>query len=319
MSIPLLIDTDPGIDDALAILLALGSPEVRVEAITTVAGNVPVDRATINTLRLLAIRAPLPRPRVAQGAAAPLRQSLESATHIHGADGLGNTGRLPGEPGPPATTLEMLDGPDLILEMAGRFRGELVVAALGPLTNLALALERDPDRLRGVRRVVVMGGAVTVPGNVTAAAEFNFYVDPDAAERVFASGLPLELVPLDVTRHVVLRREALERRLDRAPGLLASFVRAFTRHGFEVGGGEGGIVMHDPLAIGIAVDPSLVAFEALAVAIETEGRHTRGLSLADRRAFPGTGRPRPNCRVAQAVDARRFLDRLLERLCLASS
>src|SRR5204862_195840 len=143
--------------------------------------------------------------RLAQGAEAPLKRPLVTATHIHGTDGLGHVDRLgdrEGRPRYPAAThaFEMLDGPDLILETADRFREELVIVALGPLTNLAVALSRDRRALSRVGRIVVMGGAVAVPGNVTAAAEFNFYVDPEAAAAVFEADLPLELVPLDVTQ-----------------------------------------------------------------------------------------------------------------------
>lgn len=322
----LLIDTDPGIDDALAILLALCSPGVPVEAITTVAGNVTVDRATTNLGHVLQVARPNPMPRLARGAAAPLKRVLVTAGQVHGQDGLGNLDRFvepDGRPRYPAPSLplEMRDGADLILEMAGRFGRDLVVVALGPLTNLALALERDARRLGRVGRIVVMGGAVTAAGNVTPAAEFNFYVDPEAAAAVFEAGLPLELVPLDVTRQVILRQADLSAQLGRRPGPVARFVADFTLHGFAFGTerGDGGIVMHDPLAVGVALDPSLVGFEDLHVEIECEGRVTRGLSLADRRPIPAHRKRASNCRVALTVDAPRFLGLLLERLCPASA
>src|SRR3972149_4899429 len=170
LTTPILIDTDPGIDDALAILLAFGSPEVSVEAITTVAGNVEVDLATRNALRIPDGVRPGRPPRAA---AAPLAGPLVTAAHVHGADGLGNVGRCLEPDGrlryaEPSRTLEMLDGAGLILETADRFAGRLVIVALGPLPNVALALQRDPARLAQAARVVVMGGAVAVPGNVTA-------------------------------------------------------------------------------------------------------------------------------------------------------
>ena len=154
----------------------------------------------------------------------------------------------------------MLDGPDLILDTAERYPGELVVVALGPLTNLALALKRGAARLRLARRIVVMGGAVSVPGNVTPAAEFNFYVDPEAAAAVFNAGLPIELIPLDVTRQVLLTRAALAEVVGPAPGRRARFVEDFSRFGFDFADshGEGGIALHDPLAVAAAVDPGLV-------------------------------------------------------------
>jgi inosine-uridine nucleoside N-ribohydrolase len=321
---PVLIDTDPGIDDALAILLAWGLAGLRVEAISTVAGNVSVDLATMNVFRLLEAARPTHRPRVARGAAAPLRRPLVTAAHVHGDDGLGNLGRFrepDGRPrySSPRLDLETRDGADLILETAGRFGEDLVVIALGPLTNVALALGRDPARLRRIGRLVIMGGAVTVAGNVTPAAEFNFHVDPDAAQAVLAGGLPVELIPLDVTRRVTLGRAALDTRLPPPRGPRGQFLEDFSAHGFAFGGmrGDGGITLHDPLAVAVAADPSLVGLEPLHVQVETESDLTRGLSLADRR--PGTPEDRrpPNCHVALAVDAPRAVALTLEGLCRA--
>ena len=326
---PILIDTDPGIDDALAILLALGSPEVSVEAFTTVAGNVEVDLASANVFRILDVARPwdvaLPvrRPRVARGAAAPLAGPLLTAAHVHGEDGLGNLGGLREPDGrprypEPSHTLQMLDGADLILETADRFAGRLVVVALGPLTNVALALRRDRRRLARAARIVVMGGAVAVAGNVTPAAEFNMHVDPEAAAAVLASGLPVELVPLDVTRRVMLTRADLHAVLARDGGRTARFIEDFTTHGFdfETQRGDGAMALHDPLAVGVAVDPSLVTLDPLHIAVECEGRLTRGMTVADRR--PHRDRPAPTCRAALDVDAPRFLRLFLERVCRAS-
>jgi purine nucleosidase/pyrimidine-specific ribonucleoside hydrolase len=252
-------------------------------------------------------------------------RELVTAGHVHGDDGLGNLGRLVGPDGrprypDPPPGLETRDGVEVILETADRLGPELVVVALGPLTNLAAALRRDPKPLGRVRRVVVMGGAVAVPGNITPAAEFNFYVDPEAAAEVLDAGLSLELVPLDVTQQVVLRRSELSERLARDASPVARFVADFTRHGFAVGDdrGEGGIALHDPLAVGVALDPSLAGFEPLHVQIECEGRVTRGMSVADRRPARRHRQVRPNCRVALAVDAPRFLRLFLDRLCPAS-
>lgn len=322
----LLIDSDPGIDDALAILLAFSRPAASVEAITTVAGNVPVDRAVGNLFRILDVVRPEPAPSLARGAESPLKRSLVTAHHVHGEDGLGNLDRFVEPDGRPryrhlAHTLEMRDAADLILETADRFREELTVVALGPLTNLALALTRDAKRLRRVGRVVVMGGAIAVPGNTTPAAEFNFYVDPEAAAAVFEADLPLEIVPLDVTRQVALPKSELVAALDRSPSPIARFVSDFTLHGFGLASerGDGAIFMHDPLAMAVALDPTFVGFEPLHVEIEYEGRITRGLSLADRRPIPRHRRRHPNCRVALSVDAPRFLRFFLDRLCPASA
>ena len=323
---PLLIDTDPGIDDALALLLALLSPGVTVEAITAVAGNVGVDQAVANVFRILHVARPASAPRTARGASSPLTRPLLTAAHVHGDDGLGNLARFVEADGRPrypdlAHDLETHDGADLILEMADRHGKDLIIVALGPLTNVARAAERDSRRLRQAGRVVVMGGADGVPGNVTPAAEFNFYVDPEAAAAVLDAGLPVELVPLDVTRQVVLRQSELAARLRRCESPVARFVADFTLHGFAFGGGQGeaGFALHDPLAVGVALDPSIVGFESFHVEVECEGRATRGMSVADRRPLPSHHKRRPNCRVAISVDAPRFLQLFLDRLCPESA
>jgi len=326
LTTPVLIDTDPGIDDALAMLLAFGSPEVSVEAITTVPGNVQVGLATENVFRILDIVRPARRPRVAQGAAAPLRQPLVTAPHVHGADGLGNLERFV-EPGgkarypKPPHNLQTLDAADLILQTVKEFPDRLVLVALGPLTNLALALQRDPEALRRCSRIVIMGGAVATSGNVTPVAEFNMYVDPDAAAAVFEAGLPIDLVPLDVTRQVILTRGGLHEALARRRSTRARFVEDFTLFGFEFGESrdEGGIFLHDPLAMGVAIEPGLVGFEPLHVAVEWEGRLTRGMTVADRRDIQPYRKEPTTCRAALSVDAPRFLHFFLERLCPASA
>ena len=322
----LLIDTDPGIDDALAILLALRSPDARVEGVTTVAGNVAVDCATANARRILAVAGPDPLPPLAAGAAAPLKRELVTAHQVHGQDGLGNLERFVEPDGrprypEPSPALEMRSGPEAILDAADRWGAELTIVALGPLTNLALALQQDARRLGRVGRIVVMGGAIAVPGNITPAAEFNFYVDPEAAAAVLDAGLPVELVPLDVTRRVVLAQGVLTERLLRCSDRVARFILDFTLHGFAFGEERegGGIVLHDPLAMAVALDPSLVTFEALHVEVECEGKLTRGLSLADRRAIPSHRKRASTCRVAMDVDAERVLGMVLERLCPVSA
>lgn len=326
MAIPYLIDTDPGIDDALALLLAFRSPECSVEAITTVAGNVGVERCTLNTVRILEAAGPARVPPVGRGAEKPLARALVSAPHVHGDDGLGNLADLREPDGSlryakPRLTLSPLDGPDLILDTIDRFPDDLVVVALGPLTNLAVALQRDARRMARLRRVVIMGGAVGVPGNVTPAAEFNFYVDPEAAAQVLASGLSIELIPLDVTTRAILRRSLLQERLAACPDPLSRFVRDVTQRGFQFAEeiGEGGITLHDPVALGIALQPSLTHFESLHVAVECEGALTRGISVADRRCIPVGKKAPATCRVARWLRADNFLALFLDRLCPASS
>jgi purine nucleosidase/pyrimidine-specific ribonucleoside hydrolase len=327
MTCRLLIDTDPGIDDALAILLALASPEAHIEAVTVVAGNVPVDLATANARRILAVAAPTPMPPVIRGAEAPLKRTLITAGHVHGQDGLGNLDRFVEPDGrlrypEPPPVLETRSAAEAILETVDRWGPELTVVALGPLTNLAAAAALAARRLARAGRVVVMGGAVAVSGNVTPAAEFNFFVDPEAAAQVLEAGLAVELIPLDVTRRVVLAQAVLTERLRRCPDdRIARFILDFTLHGFAFGASQegGGIVLHDPLAMAVALDPSLVTFEPMSVEVECEGKLTRGLSLADRRAIPSHRKRVPSCRVAMDVDADAVLRLFLERLCPASA
>jgi inosine-uridine nucleoside N-ribohydrolase len=298
---PVLIDTDPGVDDALALLQAWGTPSLAVHAITTVAGNVPVPAATLNVFRLLALRDPRPAPVAAEGAAAPLARPLRTATHYHGHDGLGDLGDWP--PAQPAPAPE--GAVELMLGMARRHGPALTLIALGPLTNVALAVAADAAAMRRVGRVIAMGGAMDVPGNVTADAEFNAHVDPDAAARVVAAGLPLDLVPLDATRQVRLAQRELDVALEAAPTRVAERVRRFTARSFRADGALG-MTLHDPLAVGLAADPALATWEAARVAVGPEGQ-TRRVDGA------------PNVRIARAVDAPRFRRVFLEALCRASS
>jgi len=302
-SVLALIDTDPGIDDALALLFAWGSPGLRLAGISTVAGNVPVEAATRNLLRLMALCGIAPSPPIAQGVAAPLARPLLTATAHHGEDGLGDLLDWPAVPPAPAAGTAA----GLIVDAAGDAGEPLTLIALGPLTNVALALERDAAALKRLARVVVMGGAVDVPGNVTATAEFNIHVDPEAAARVVAAGLPLDLVPLDATRQAVLARADLERTLRRRPGAVAERIAAFTRHGFRSAEGRAtaGMLLHDPLAVAVALDPTLVGWEAMRLSVGRDGETRRSDGP-------------PNCRVARTVDVARFLGVFLDRLCPAS-
>jgi inosine-uridine nucleoside N-ribohydrolase len=319
------IDTDPGIDDALALLLAWGSPEIHVEALTTVAGNVPVETGTTNVLRLVEARRPVLMPTIAVGAAAPLARPLVNATKYHGGDGLGD---LPDWPAP-ALQPGSLGAVDVITAAARRRGAALTLVALGPLTNIALALEVDRPAVMQIGRFVVMGGAVDVPGNITPTAEFNIHVDPDAAARVFAAGLPLDLVPLDATRQALLPRDRLHATLARTPGPLADRIAAFTVHAFRVETDRGapGMILHDPLAMAVAIgddrgggesgapprQPGAQLDAVLEPLVEwAPARIAIGRGGETRRS-PGP----PNCRIATVVHAERFLDFLLPRLCPA--
>jgi purine nucleosidase/pyrimidine-specific ribonucleoside hydrolase len=317
-----LIDTDPGVDDALALILALQSPELRVEAITTVSGNVPVDLATRNALTVLGLFPPERRPPVARGAERPLARPLYTAAHVHGDDGLGGVSQLRLADGrrryPPADeALAPVDAVGCLHELIRRYPGELTLIALGPLTNVALALQRDPSLMRQLAGLVVMGGAVGVPGNVTPVAEFNIYVDPEAAQQVFAAGLPLTLVGLDVTERVRLTAELLEARVRRLDAPLVRFIADCTAHTVQFSTRverPAGMAMHDPLAVGVAIDASLVRTLPLAVQVETRGEYTTGMTVADRRPLRPDLKAPPNAQVALEVDGDRFLELFLQRI-----
>ncbi len=318
---PVVIDTDPGVDDALALCLALRSPELRVEAITTVAGNVPVEVATRNALRILDLVRPAPRPLLAQGASEPLKRPLQTASEVHGDDGLGGATALreadgrPRYPDPPIGP-DRTDAPELLAEMAERFAARLTIITLGPLTNLALALRSHGPLLRKVGQVVAMGGALRVPGNVTPVAEFNIWVDPEAAAEVLQAGLPLRLVGLDVTHQVRLAPEDLPP--PESP--VARFVRDITGRtlAWSRAAEGGGMPLHDPLAVAAAADPTLCTWEALDVRVETRGEFTTGMTVADLRPGRG-GRGGATCEVAIAVEAERARRFVLERLWRSSS
>ncbi|MCI0484119.1 MAG: nucleoside hydrolase [candidate division NC10 bacterium] len=319
-----IIDTDPGIDDALALFLALQSPEVTVEAITTVAGNTRVEDCTRNVFLILELLKPDPRPVVAQGAARPLECELRPAPDVHGEDGLGelfrhrNPDGLPRYPQPlhsPAT----MGAADLILELIRRYPGEITLITLGPLTNIAQALRRDRKTMEKISRIISMGGAVLVPGNTSATAEFNIATDPEAARIVLGSGLPLTLIPLDVTERVRLSGEALRTWMEPLADLPAQFLLDCTAHLVAFSAeweGFAGIILHDPLTVGVVIDPHLVKTQPLYVQVETRGEITTGMTVADRR--PLRAERQPNVEVALDVDADRFLSLFVERLCRRS-
>ena len=304
---PLILDVDTGIDDAFALIYALGRPDAQLIGVSAVVGNVSLAAATRNTRAVLAL-AGRPDIPVWPGAAAPLLGGASDASDIHGETGLGYA-VLP-EPAPAPDAAHAVDA---ILAASREHAGRLALVATGPLTNIALAVARDPELPRRLARFVAMGGAFREGGNVTAAAEFNIWHDPEAAEivcREFSQdgAAPATLVGLDVTRRCVLTEadlDALAQSVAAAPNgpALTSFLRDAGRHYFELMETRGrprAIVMHDPLAVAVALDPGLVRTQAVPVVVETRGQHTRGLTLADFRGTPG------RIGVALEVEAERF-------------
>ncbi|SFR28934.1 purine nucleosidase [Lentzea waywayandensis] len=304
----IIVDADPGIDDALALYYLRAQRDTEIVAIGTVHGNVPVQQATANALRLTE-RLNLNVP-VAMGAAKPLAQPLATAEDVHGQDGLG--GYAGDEP---TTTHTEQSAAEQLANMARENPKELSLLAIGPLTNVALALQIEPRLPELLDKVVVMGGALNVPGNITSHAEANFWHDPEAADLVLAAGFPhLTIVGLDVT----MESHAPQEWLDTLPhdcfpkkilGFYADFYGSFL--------GKKGFVPHDPLAAAILLDPGLASYHEDRFAIELTGRYTRGKIVADQRFLAPEspfGRDiateRTKARYAVTADHARFLDQL---------
>ena len=307
-----IIDTDPGIDDALALILALGSEALDVRLIATVAGNVDLDCCTANALRILeAFGGPAPPP-VHPGCARPLGRRLARAKHVHGADGFSGAAERH-----PVRRLEAsrTDAVTAILSAVRENPDEMTLIALGPLTNVASAIEVDAEAMTRLKELIVMGGSFGHESNVTAAAEFNFFADPVAARVVIQSGLPVTVVGLNVTHRAVLPRARFEALLREIPSAVPArrFLTDLTRQYFEVYKRQRGIegaYLHDPLAVGAAIDPQLIASRRYPCDVEIEGELTTGMLVVDTRE--AAVEDRSNVRVATAVDAERFLT-LFER------
>jgi len=301
----IIIDTDPGTDDAMAILLALNSPELDVRALTVVPGNVALPQAMKNALKLAALAGRCDLP-VAAGADRPLLSKLETAEFIHGENGLANI-----EIETPACEADPRFGPDLIIEFVHRQPGEITLVPVGPLTNIALAVLKDPSIVPLVKEVVLMGGSLS-GGNATAAAEANIEGDPEAAQIVFQAGWPVTMVGLDVTDPTVFSAAHLAE-LGRTRGPQNDFAVALFRFMVErlAGYGRTGMSMHDPLAVGVAIDPTLVTTACYPISVETRGEFTRGETVADRR---GWGEPEPCSHVALEVESDRFIELFISRL-----
>jgi inosine-uridine nucleoside N-ribohydrolase len=337
-----IIDTDPGVDDALALLLALRSPELTIEALTPVAGNVPLTLTLPNTLRMVEI-AGRPDILVAAGAKAPLFRRLVTATYAHGENGLG--GAVFPEP-----QLKPVDMPaaEMIRQVVRKYPHEVTLITIGPMTNVAAALEADPELASLVKGLVMMGGSLS-GGNITPAAEFNVYVDPEAAKIVFQSGVPITMVGLDVTRKTSLTDEH-QRVLQSNPDPVSQAAAKIARNAIDHTRAQGftiGPNMHDSLAIAGFLDPSILKWKDYYVDVETTGELTAGETLGYspssgdlqrkaelekqaasemqiRGSAPTLAGTRtspvirekyvPNCKVAMEVDSARFFDLLIGRL-----
>jgi purine nucleosidase len=321
----IILDTDPGTDDAMALMLALNSPELDVRAITVVPGNVTAAQGLENALRMvsLANRCDIP---VAGGAQHPLFQKLITAEFWHGKNGLANI-ELP----PSKCKVDARFGPDLIIELIHASPHEITLVPVGPLTNIALAVEKDPSIVPLVKEVILMGGSIK-GGNVNASAEANIYNDPEAAQIVFQAGWPLTMVGLDVGDKTLFTRKHLEQ-LGQTHGPVNDFIYGVTKFLVELAEkyGDTGSPMYDPLAVGVAIDAALVTAPAMHVDVETRGEFTRGETVANRRDeiernvlrhFPegdryvieGLDKVAPNAKVCIDVQADKFLQLFVSRM-----
>ncbi len=303
----IIIDTDAGVDDALAILYLLASPGVRIEAITTVFGNVDLSTATANIAEILTV-AGASVPMIARGADGPLAGQRVDAAEVHGDDGLGGWTRRGRVSGP---ALDPLPAPVVITRLARHYPDQIDLLLIGPATNAAIARLLDPEGFALLRRIVIMGGAVFGPGNVTPAAEFNVFCDPWATRHVLDSGIPVVMVPLDATRKAVLTRKALEGALASRSDVRAAFLRTICGHVFRADRGalgEDGLFLHDPLAAALLVDTGLAtATRNVGVAVETTPSEGWGRTTAVSSGAPAT--------VVLESDLARFLPQLLDRVC----
>ena len=273
-----LIDTDVASDDAVALIMALRAPDVRVVAITTVAGNVDVQQATRNALFTVELcEAEVP---VYRGAEKPLARAHENATWFHGRDGLGDH-NYPA----PRQSAQAIHAVDAMIDTIGANPG-LVLVTLGPLTNVALALTKKPEIATKVGRCVVMGGAPCCEGNVTPAAEYNIWVDPEAARIVMLSGLPVELVGWQTCRGEAVLNEADIARIQAEGSELGRFAiecNSHARTAYKVQTGEDGIALPDPVAMSVALDPSIgTEWSEHYIDVETRSDLTRGMTVVDR-------------------------------------
>jgi purine nucleosidase len=316
-----IIDTDPGIDDAFAILLGLNSPELKVEALTVVPGNVDGRQGLENALKIVSLAGRCDVI-VSGGAQHPLNQKLITAQYWHGPNGLAGV-ELPAS----KCKADPRFGPDLIIELAHKYPHEITLIPVGPLTNIALAVSKDPSIVPLVKMIVIMGGSIT-GGNVNGAAEANIYNDPEAASIVFNAGWMVTMIGSDVGERTLITRKHLAQ-LQAVHGPESDFVAKladFYLTRSEKSGYQGA-AMYDPLAVATAIDPSLVTLKDMHVDVETRGEFTRGETVANRMGsaennvlhgdhyeIDGVIDLKPNARVCVGSDAERFLQLFISRI-----
>ncbi len=303
----IIFDTDPGIDDACAILLALASPELTIEGLSVVHGNCSLEQATVNALSILELAGATHIP-IAVGCELPLVQPSLLAPETHGDTGLGYA-NLP-EPGIKPT---LQHGIDFLIEKILASPGEITLVAIGPLTNVALAIRQEPRIVEAVKELIIMGGAIRYEGNTTALAEFNTYVDPHAAHIVYHAGIPTTLVPLDVTYQCILTLSDVQR-MRQVDSPITKFVEDATRFYMEFHDefqSIQGCVINDPLALALTFAPDLCTYQEMPVDVDLSGGISMGKTIGD---FYNYGKKPANMKVALGVKARDFIDLFVERM-----
>ena len=304
----IIIDTDPGQDDAVAILLALASPEIDVLGLTAIAGNVPLE-LTAKNARIICELADRPDIPVFAGCDRPLTRTLVTAEHVHGRTGLDG-------PALPDPTMRLQDqhAVDFIVQtLRAEPAGTVTLCPLGPLTNIAMALRKAPDIARRIARIVLMGGAYFEVGNITPAAEFNIYVDPEAADIVFRSGVPITVLPLDATHHALVTKDRNDafRALGTKVGIAVAEMTDFFERFDKAKYGNDGAPLHDPTVIAWLLRPDLFSGRDVNVQIEITSPLTRGMTVAD---WWGVTEAPANALFIGNLDAAGFFDLLTDRL-----
>lgn len=307
MAEKIIYDTDPGIDDALGLLLLAASPEIDLLAITVTHGNTSQEKCLNNALKLVELTGITKVP-VARGAEEPLVKELSVAEETHGEGGLGYA-ILPKSAISPCSELAH----DLIIRVVRENPGEVTLLCVGPMTNIALAFLKAPEIVSKVRRIVSMGGAIHYPGNVTPQAEYNVFCDPEAFEIVLKSGIDFTLVPLDVTYQCILTTDHLEK-ITEARSEIRSFIFDSTRFYMEFHEdyqGIKGCAINDPLAVAILLDPTLVKNRDYYLTIELTSPTSKAKTIAD---HYGLLKSAPNAKVSMEVDVERFMELFINRM-----
>lgn len=302
----IIIDTDPGVDDAFTFLLALASPEIKLDALTTTQGNVTVEKATRNALSVLELGGASHIP-VVQGSVLPLVQPLRASAHVHGESGIGNA-ELPSPQAKPVPAHAV----DYLIERVLAEPDEISIFPIGPMTNIAMAIRKEPRFVKAVKELVIMGGAIQEGGNMTPLAEFNIYVDPHAAHIVFHSGIPMTLIPLDVTHKCLLKQEHVDRlmKIDSPvtrflKDAIDVYLKASIQLGYE------GCALHDPLTLATIIAPELLTLKEYYVDVDISGGVSMGKTFAD--IFNVTKKP-ANIKVAMDVRGEDFIELFLQRM-----